>query len=46
MGIRTRWLSALQPGDLVEMDATPITLYPGCQRVHMTARARCQAEYR
>ena len=26
------------PGDLVEIDTTPITLYPGCQRVHVTAR--------
>jgi putative transposase len=26
------------PGDLVQIDTTPITLYPGCQRVHMTAR--------
>ncbi len=26
------------PGDLVQVDSTPITLYPGCQRVHITAR--------
>jgi transposase InsO family protein len=26
------------PGDLVQLDTTPITLYPGCQRVHVTAR--------
>jgi hypothetical protein len=26
------------PGDLVQIDTTPITLSPGCQRVHMTAR--------
>ncbi len=29
---------ATQPGDLVQIDTTPITLYPGCQRVHITAR--------
>ncbi len=27
-----------QPGDLIQLDMTPITLYPGCQRVHITAR--------
>ncbi len=27
-----------RPGDLVQLDTTPITLYPGCQRVHITAR--------
>jgi len=27
-----------QPGDLIQIDTTPITLYPGCQRVHITAR--------
>ncbi len=27
-----------QPGDLIQLDTTPITLYPGCQRVHITAR--------
>jgi len=26
------------PGDLVQLDTTPITLYPGCQRTHVTAR--------
>ncbi|MDR7494497.1 MAG: helix-turn-helix domain-containing protein [Armatimonadota bacterium] len=26
------------PGDLVQIDTTPITLYPGCPRVHITAR--------
>ena len=26
------------PGDLIQIDTTPITLYPGCQRVHITAR--------
>ncbi|HEV8339758.1 MAG TPA: helix-turn-helix domain-containing protein [bacterium] len=26
------------PGDLIQLDTTPITLYPGCQRVHVTAR--------
>lgn len=30
--------SACRPGDLVQVDTTPITLYPGCQRVHITAR--------
>ena len=29
---------AYRPGDLVQIDTTPITLYPGCQRVHITAR--------
>lgn len=29
---------ARRPGDLVQIDTTPITLYPGCQRVHITAR--------
>ncbi len=27
-----------QPGDLIQLDTTPITLFPGCQRVHITAR--------
>jgi len=27
-----------RPGDLVELDMTPITLYPGCRRIHVTAR--------
>lgn len=27
-----------QPGDLVQIDTTPITLFAGCQRVHITAR--------
>jgi transposase InsO family protein len=27
-----------RPGDLVQLDTTPITLYPGCQRIHITAR--------
>ncbi|MDR7420326.1 MAG: integrase core domain-containing protein, partial [Armatimonadota bacterium] len=26
------------PGALVQLDTTPITLYPGCQRIHVTAR--------
>jgi transposase InsO family protein len=29
---------ARRPGDLIQLDMTPITLFPGCQRVHMTAR--------
>lgn len=29
---------ARRPGDLIQIDSTPITLYPGCQRVHFTAR--------
>lgn len=29
---------AHRPGDLIQIDTTPITLYPGCQRVHITAR--------
>ena len=36
---RKRWgYLPRDPGDLVQIDTTPITLYPGCQRVHMTAR--------
>lgn len=27
-----------RPGDLVQIDTTPITLYPGCQRIHISAR--------
>jgi transposase InsO family protein len=30
--------AAHRPGDLIQIDTTPITLYPGCQRVHFTAR--------
>jgi len=26
------------PGDLGQLDTTPITLFPGCQRTHITAR--------
>lgn len=26
------------PGDLVQIDTTPITLYAGCRRIHVTAR--------
>ena len=29
---------ARQPGDLVQVDTTPITLYAGCFRIHITAR--------
>ena len=29
---------AHEPGDLIQLDTTPITLYPGCQRVPFTAR--------
>jgi transposase InsO family protein len=29
---------AHRPGDLIQIDTTPITLYPGCQRVHLKAR--------
>jgi putative transposase len=29
---------ARRPGDLIQLDTTPITLFPGCQRVHITAR--------
>jgi len=36
---RMPWdLRPQQPGDLMQIDTTPITLYPGCQRVHITAR--------
>lgn len=27
-----------RPGDLVQIDTTPITLYPGCRRIHFSAR--------
>jgi transposase InsO family protein len=27
-----------RPGDLVQIDTTPMTLYPGCPRVHISAR--------
>jgi transposase InsO family protein len=27
-----------RPGDLVQIDTTAITLYPGCRRIHFTAR--------
>ena len=30
--------AAHQPGDLIQIDTTPIILYSGCQRVHITAR--------
>lgn len=29
---------ARRPGDLIQLDMTPITVFPGCQRVHMSAR--------
>jgi len=29
---------AHRPGDLIQIDTRPIPLYPGCQRVHITAR--------
>lgn len=36
---RMPWgFAARQPGDLVQIDTTPILLYPGRQRIHITAR--------